>query len=157
MHTEFAHGAGKDRDYADMVRDAWHFFEHGRRYAELPVERYRIEYRDPEPPPPRDDDRRIVDDEEFVHGRRTGRDLDTFQDPDTGEWVTQEELHRRQNRRAAAGVETMKPALLNDDPQTEKKEDAPAAPEREQDLETRKKRPGAATALDAFDDEEVLF
>lgn len=40
----WAHAGGKKKPSSSMVRDAWHDFEAGRRYAELPVERYVVEY-----------------------------------------------------------------------------------------------------------------
>ena len=52
----WAHESGQSKPYANMVRDAWHDFEMGRRYAELPVHAYKINYPsdEPEPPPPTD-------------------------------------------------------------------------------------------------------
>ena len=40
----WAHGNGKRKPYADMVRDAWHDFAAGRRYAELSLVEYVIDY-----------------------------------------------------------------------------------------------------------------
>ena len=40
----WAHEGGKKKPSASMVRDAWHDFEAGRRYASLPVEQYQVEY-----------------------------------------------------------------------------------------------------------------
>jgi hypothetical protein len=40
----WAHENGKSKPYADMVRTAWHDFENGRRYNDLPVHRYEIRY-----------------------------------------------------------------------------------------------------------------
>lgn len=38
----YAHGAGKKKPHADMVRTAWHDYEMACQYAELPVTRYII-------------------------------------------------------------------------------------------------------------------
>lgn len=46
--VRWAHENGKGKPYADMVRDAWHDFAAGRRYAELTLIDYAIDY-------PRDD------------------------------------------------------------------------------------------------------
>lgn len=40
----WAHEGGTKKPQAGMVRDAWHDFEAGRRYAELPVQRFVVEY-----------------------------------------------------------------------------------------------------------------
>jgi len=45
----YAHEGGKGRPHAKMVREKWHDFENGRRYATLPVTPYQITYQTQEP------------------------------------------------------------------------------------------------------------
>lgn len=40
----YAHEGGKGKPHANMIRDCWHDFENGRRYASLPVTPYQIKY-----------------------------------------------------------------------------------------------------------------
>lgn len=40
----YAHEGGKGKPHANMVREKWHDFENGRRYAALPVTPYVIKY-----------------------------------------------------------------------------------------------------------------
>lgn len=52
----YAHEGGKGKPHANMIRDCWHDFENGRRYASLPVTPYQIKYQTQEalfeePPP----------------------------------------------------------------------------------------------------------
>lgn len=52
----YAHEGGTGKPYAKMLRECWHDFEHGRRYADLPVTPYQIKYQTQEqlfeePPP----------------------------------------------------------------------------------------------------------
>ena len=42
--VRYAHEAGKGKPHASMVRDCWHDFENGRRYADLHVVPYVIKY-----------------------------------------------------------------------------------------------------------------
>ncbi len=52
----YAHEGGKGKPHANMVREKWHDFENGRRYAALPVTPYSIKYQTQQPlfdePPP---------------------------------------------------------------------------------------------------------
>lgn len=54
MLVRWAHAAGKGKPWADMVRTAWHDYAMARRYAELRVEEFVIDYsgesRDGDPP-----------------------------------------------------------------------------------------------------------
>jgi len=45
----YAHEGGKGRPHANMVREKWHDFENGRRYAALPVTPYQIQYQTQQP------------------------------------------------------------------------------------------------------------
>lgn len=92
----WAHQGGKKKPAASMVRDAWHDFEAGRGYAELPVERYVVEYHRQE--------------ELFQGGDSAPKSVSggppteaetaespPVKDPETGEWVSEVELRRRQD------------------------------------------------------------
>ena len=152
--VKWAHHEGKARPYAEEVREAWRDFEMDRKYAGLPVERYVLDYGSAPDAPPPGEPSGLMDD--GVEGVDYTVDRDTGEVHYTGE---PEPEH--------VPIETIAPDALNE-PKSKTRKEAhdstkpiPASAEKgsvvPEAAETGTRRRGAATATDAFDDEEVLF
>ncbi|MCK5712712.1 MAG: hypothetical protein KAI25_08360, partial [Hyphomicrobiaceae bacterium] len=165
----YAHGNGRKKPRADMVRTAWHDYEMACQYAELPVTRYIIARQqrlfddgekvdEQKPPPPSDGDapksrEQSRDGGSVPSGKQGGsRSVGTAEPSsvsDEGDaCVHKVPINDGEHLICDDCGEVLGPA-----PETEQEKPKPAPPPQRK-AATRKK---AATATDPPDDEEVLF
>lgn len=153
----YAHRSGKKKPMSDMVRNAWHDFEQGRRYAGLEVRRYVIDYREPREPAP------IVDDEEVSGEAERSQGVGSDVKSGRGDDVSDESApnpfcHHKVRLNDGKEIvcddcgEVLGPAP---EIQSLKTEPAPSASKQPAKKKSTRKKP--ATATDPPDEEELLF
>ena len=176
----YAHGSGRKKPHASMVRTAWHDYETGRNYAKLPVTRYVInqprlfdhgeKVDEQKPPPPSDSDApksREQLEKEFV--KVTGLDSRDGGSVPSGKQGGSPSVGTAESPSVSdEGGVCFHKVPVNDGnnvicddcgevlgPAPEKERDEPEPEQKPKRAATKRKK--AATATDPPDDEEVLF